>query len=50
MFILTIFILTFKERNTFITIWLTNLDLGFRVKGWDMIFGMWSLIRVLINI
>ena len=22
---------------------LTNLNLGFRVEGWDMVFGMWNL-------
>ena len=38
MFILTTFTLIFKEKMTFITLELSNLELGFRVDGWGRIF------------
>lgn len=43
LFIFTLIIFTFifkKEKKTFITIELTNLDLEFIVDGWGRVFGV----------
>lgn len=32
-----------KEKNAFITLMLTNLDLKFSVEEYDKVFGIWNL-------